>query len=265
VVEANALRYSPVGQLLLNCLESTGRDGSRSPLDVLRAAGIEPLRDVDRVAMGDVGLVASGNFSQARWDELLGPNSSEPYGTSGQIHTLPNSGDGGPVVATWNSQLVLFAPSREAGLAMLDRLDGRGPVGQLLSDDQAYGDVYGVIGSAALGAVLTRDNSPLGAQLREAVSSIDLHVDATRDVGLVATLSGDDTSRLQDLGATLGGALAVARAEAVATGDAVTAQLLEAARVIPNGSTFQLELAIPLETFQGWLAFCGRKEGDAGR
>jgi hypothetical protein len=84
-------------------------------------------------------------------------------------------------------------------------------------------------------------------------------------VALVADVSGDDAHKLEDLGKTLGGALALARAEARARGDTDTAELLGFARVAPShGTSLSLEVALPLEAVAKRLAFC-RGEADAGR
>jgi hypothetical protein len=267
VFEANALRHSPLGQLLLDCLDASMEDvdGGQSPLEQIRALGIDPLKDLDRVAFGDDDLVVlSGDFSRAKWDAMPGLDSPEAYGSASQIRGLQGDADGGQVLATWGNQLAFFAPSREAAIATLDRIEGRSPSGQLLGDDQAYGDMYGVLSGSALQKMFGSDDGPLGAQLRAATRSVELHLDASHDVGLVADMSGDDASQLSDLGKTLGGALAVARAKAVATGDNETAEFLEYAQVVP-GQKLSLELAIPLEAVKKRLAFCGRgPRADAG-
>jgi hypothetical protein len=269
VFEANALRNSPVGQLLLDCLEAQGsRDGGPGPLEELRALGIDPLQDVDRVAMGDEGVVVSGNFARVNWDQILGDaGAATRYGSAGQLRSLPGPSDAGsgPVLATWGNQMVIIAPDEAAARASLDRVEGRAEPGQVLRDDQAYGDVYGVVGGGRLSGLFGGSETGLGAQLRDTARSVELHLDATRDVGLVAQVKGDDPSRLQDLGKALGGALVGARAQAIASGDAEAAELFDYARVVPGTENFQLEVAVPLEYLQAKLAFCGRPgKGDAG-
>ncbi len=270
VFEANALRYSPVGQLLLDCLASStgGPDGGHSPIDEIRRLGVDPLQDLDRVAVGDSSVVLSGDFRRAQWDSIPGLGSVEAYGTSSQIRSFGATADGGTstVLATWGSQLVLIAPSKAAAQATLDRIEGRSPTGQLLGDNQAYGDVYGMLSGAALGQMLGPANSPLATQLQTAARSVELHLDASRDVGLVATVTGEDSAQLQDLGKALGGALAAARTKAVLSGDSEAAQLLEFAQVFPGGEKLRMEVAVPFEVLESMLAFCsGRPSGDAGR
>jgi hypothetical protein len=269
VFEANALRNSPVGQLLLDCLElsQSGPDAGPSPLDALRSLGIDPLQDVDRVAMGDDGVVVSGDFSRARWDALFAETPATPYGSQGQLYRMSAAdGGSGPVVAAWGNQLLVVSSDEAAARASLDRVEGRGQTGRVLTDEQAYGDVYGVLGGEHLSALFEPADGSLGAQVRNVAKRVELHLDATRDVGLVAQVQGDDASGLELLGKALGGTLAAARARALATGDTESAELLEFARVVPGGKTFSLELAVPFEVLQARLAFCGRAaRADAGR
>ena len=64
---------------------------------------------------------------------------------------------------------------------------------------------------------------------------------------------------------SLGGALALARAQARAGGDEEAAELLSFAKVSPShGSEISVEVALPLEVVARRLAFC-RGDADAGR
>ena len=268
VFEANALRNSPLGQLLIACLDaSRGPDGGASALDSIRELGVDPLQDVDRVAIGDDGVVVSGNFSRARWDQLFAGAIPTAYGTRGQLFALPSAdGGSGPVVAAWSGQLLAVTPGEAAARATLDRIEGRLPAGQVLRDDQAYGDVYGLLKGERLAALVGPADGPLAGPVLDAAKSVEFHLDATRDVGLVASVSGDDPERLTDLGKALGGALSAARARAAAAGRTDEAQLLEFARVVPGRESFGLEMAVPYEVLQARLAHCGRPPGpDGGR
>jgi len=269
VFEANALRHSPVGQLLLDCLASLDSpDGGPSlELGKLRAQGLDPLQDLDRIAFGEGDLVASGDFSRVNWDTLLSSTSVEPYGNEGQLRRLQTGVSRGEVatLAVWGNQLLVMAPSRADAMAVLDRIEGRSPTGPLLSDNQAYGDMYGVVSGTALSSLFGPPTSPLSAQVQSVARSVELHLDATRDVGLVATVTGDDPGQLTDLGRALGGALALQRSQALLTGDTVTAELLEYAQVSPRGNKVEVEVAVPLEVLRKLLASCGQGAAkDAG-
>ena len=265
VLEVNALRNSPLGELLLQCLAA--REGRGNALEALQRMGIDPLRDVDRVGITEHGVVVSGDFRRANWQGLLGSPSGTAYGDQGQITSVGPRADGGAtLVATrWGDSLLHLGDSVEDGRRVLDAVEGRGPAPTpLLTPDQSYGELYGVMSGADLARTLAGPDAWANA-LVEAASKVEVHLDARRDVALVADVSGDDARRLEDLGKTLGGALALARAQARATGDDESAELLSFAKVSPaRGDALSVEVALPLEVVAKRLAFC-RGGADAGR
>jgi hypothetical protein len=265
VLEVNALRNSPIGELLLQCLAA--REGRGNALEALQRMGIDPLRDVDRVGITEHGIVVSGDFRRADWQGLLGSSTGMPYGDRGQITTVdPRANGGASLVATrWGDSLLHLGESPEDGRRVLDAVEGRGPPPKpLLSPEQSYGELYGVVSGEDLAKTLGGTEGWSSA-LVDAASRVEVHLDARRDVALVADVSGEDARKLEDLGKTLGGALALARAEARAKGDADAAELLGFARVAPShGTSLSLEVALPLEAVAKRLAFC-RGGADAGR
>ena len=265
VLEVNALRNSPLGELLLQCLAA--REGRGNALEALQRMGIDPLRDVDRVGITEHGLVVSGDFRRANWQGLLGSPSGTAYGDQGQITSVDPRADGGAtLVATrWGDSLLHLGDSVEDGRRVLDAVEGRGPAPTpLLTPEQSYGELYGVMSGADLARTLAGSDAWANA-LVEAASKVEVHLDARRDVALVADVSGEDARKLEDLGKTLGGALALARAQARATGDDESAELLSFAKVSPaRGDALSVEVALPLEVVAKQLAFC-RGAADAGR
>jgi len=265
VLEVNALRNSPLGDLLLQCLAA--REGRGSALEALQRMGIDPLRDVDRVGITEHGIVVSGDFRRANWEGLLGSPTGTRYGEQGQITSVDPRADGGAtLVATrWGDSLLHLGDSMEDGRRVLDAVEGRGPAPKpLLTPEQSYGELYGVVSSADLARTLAGSDAWASA-LVEAASKMEVHLDARRDVALVADVSGDDARKLDDLGKSLGGALALARAQARARGDDESAELLSFARVSPTrGNALSVEVALPLEVVARRLAFC-RGGADAGR
>lgn len=265
VLEVNALRYSPLGELLLECL--VAREGRENALESLRKAGIDPLQDVDRVGVTEHGLVISGDFRKTQWAALLGDSSSSSYGEQGTITAVDPRAEGGQTLyaTRWGDSLLHLGNSPDEARAVVDALESRGPKTQpILQPDQTYGEMYGVISGSDLVAALGQSDG-WGKALSDAASSVELHLDARRDVGLVADVSGSDPAKLADLGKSLGGALALGRMQARAEGDAETAELLDYARVVPGaGGKLSLEVALPLEVVAKRLAFC-RGAPDAGR
>ena len=68
VVEANALRYSPVGKLFIDCfMANEGGD-----LEKLKTeAGLDPLNDIDRVSVIDDTLLVTGRFTDTKWAQVF--------------------------------------------------------------------------------------------------------------------------------------------------------------------------------------------------
>ena len=149
VLEVNALRNSPLGELLLQCLAA--REGRGNALEALQRMGIDPLRDVDRVGITEHGVVVSGDFRRANWQGLLGSPSGTAYGDQGQITSVDPRADGGAtLVATrWGDSLLHLGDSVEDGRRVLDAVEGRGPAPTpLLTPEQSYGELYGVMSGA---------------------------------------------------------------------------------------------------------------------
>ncbi len=265
VLEVNALRNSPLGELLLRCLAA--REGRGNALEALARMGIDPLRDIDRVGFTEHGIVVSGDFRRANWEGLLGTATGAPYGDRGQITAVdPRAQGGNTLVATrWGDSLLHLGDSEGDARRVLDAVEGRGPAPRpLLSPEQTYGELYGVVSGPDLARTLG-GNEPWATALVDAASRVEVHLDARRDVALVADVSGEDARKLEDLGKTLGGALAMARVQARAGGDDEAAELLSFARVSPaQGKALSLEVALPLEVVAKRLAFC-RGDADAGR
>jgi hypothetical protein len=256
VAEASALAHSPVGQLLLACLHA---EPGGDPLDELRRrTGIDLVRDVDRVGVFDDGMLVSGHFQEARWGEVFKEAAATRYGAQATIYTPPGGEERGEAFATWGGTMLLVG--KPAALrAAIDRLEGRAAAGPaVLAEHQAYGDIYGVVGADLLGRVFGGAQPGLARQFREAADRIELHVEASGDVALVATVRGNGPTQVADLGKTLGAALALARVDALARGERDLAELLDHARVTPAGPSFTVELALPQAFLEKHLAQCGR-------
>jgi hypothetical protein len=68
VLEASAIRDTPVGELLLRCLSRSPGNGQ---LEQWKRQGLDWVRDLDRLALSDEVVILSGNFGNARWDDVL--------------------------------------------------------------------------------------------------------------------------------------------------------------------------------------------------
>lgn len=260
VFEANALRYSPVGQLLLDCLAAQGKD---NPVQMLKDRyGIDVLQDLDRVAVTPNGLLLTGDFKTAKWGDLFQHAPGDLYGDDAELYQIsPPVPDGGApppafASAVWNNQLVYLGKSSDDARAAIDRVEGRIPTEPLISESQTYGEVYGVLGVDQFAKLFPPEQAELAQKFAAAAQQVELHVDARNDVGLQASIHGSDAQQVEDLGKSLAGMLSAARLEAKASGEDDLAQLLDFARVRPDGSSFSLEMALPLDYLKKQLAWC---------
>jgi hypothetical protein len=255
VVEANAIRHSPVGELMLECLLS--RDDGAAMANLKESLGFDPLEAVDRIALADDTLVISGHFGDAKWKELF-PGGGRAFGQHGTIYSPTSGKQDDPMrLGVWRNQVVVLADNDAQAELILDRIEGRGLHGPpVIDESMTYGEIYGVISATQFADMLPADQKAVADRLRGAADRIELHVDTRRDVGVVADIRGPSPADARDLGRTLGAALAVGRLKAQAEGNTELAELMELARVMPGESDFRLELGLPLEFLQKHLQSC---------
>ena len=261
VLEASALRNSPVGQLLIDCLNGSGA----IPFDTLKGhLGIDPLVDLDRVSEIDDTTILTGQFADAKWPQVF--DHATPIALND--HTTLWQPPVGKLAAVWRDQMVVMAPTRGAIDDVVARLEGTAPVeSPVLDEGDSYGEMYGVVTPSALAALLDHDQPALAERLRQVLTGVSLHVDASHDVGIVVDAKGAD-HETGDLGRAVGSAMAVGRLAALAQDNKDLGQILDSARVVPqrDDSRFRAELALPLTFFEDKLRDCGRngRGGTAG-
>ncbi len=257
VIEANAIRHSPIGELLIECI--TSRDDGRSLQQFRDETGIDPLKDLDRVAISDGRLVLSGNFTGAKWDQVFEGNAARKWGEHGRIVERANK-DGSPVlIGIWKDQLVFYGKNVAELEESLDRVEGRKPMAEsMLKEEQSYGDIYGVLKPEFLAGLLKGRAPEAAEQLKKVAEQVELHIDTTRDVGLVTEVRGSSSDEVQDLGKTLGGLLSMARLKAQSDGDERLSELLDFAKVSRQGGgpAFRLEVGLPYAYLEGMARSC---------
>jgi hypothetical protein len=251
VLEANALRHSRLGELFVQCILA---DHPEAFSEIAKETGIDPLKDVDRVAFTGAAVVVSGYFDRVRWEAY-----EEETGTRGVRYgdeaTLWASSDE-EALAAWRGQLVIAGPATDVRRA-IDQLEGRAePPRKDLADEIGYGELYGVVPGAAARRLLPSGDAGLGERIAEAAQRIELHVDAREDVAGVIRVSSAPGAAVDDLSRSLGAALSVARVKAAATNDRKLAALLENAQVVPGEAGFRVEIALPAEVLQEFFRDC---------
>lgn len=263
VFEASALKESPIGKHWLDCM--------MSPFERRRLAkfrdhfGVDLLEDIDRVAFSsEKVLVVSGDFSAARWDSI-GP-SPQVYGDKGVMFDEDTRDDGRPgAIGIWNDEIILMGEDRAALEAAIDRLEDRAePATPRIPEWGQYGDVYGFLSAEDLARMMPSDQGELAGRIREVVTEVELHVDASEDVALTADVHGSDPKEVEDLSKSLGAALALARLKAQTDGEKDLAELLDFAKIRPRGERSSMDLALPLDVLIQKMGPCRKDASDAG-
>ena len=250
VFELEALKDAPLMQAWIDCLLSKDdNDRERRGLERFEERyGIDPLEDVERIAVSsEKVMLMQGSFGAAKFDPEVW--TKRTYGEKGVIYEDPESGR---VVGMWGDDMMIASGGTESADPIedaIDRLESTDPAQKSILDDyQAYGDVYGVLSPEDLAKMFSEDQAALAAKVREVVEHVDIHVDASEDVAMVADVRGPGGQDLEDLSKSFGAALAVGRIKAQNDGDEKLAQLLDFAKVKPaRGRSFSLDVALPFE------------------
>jgi hypothetical protein len=249
VAEFNAILNSELGGLMTRCLFAGS--GGEAFLSGLKDAGMDPTTSIDRVAMIDDAVVMSGNFQNAALERLIPTElKRQDYGKKGQLLEAALPDGGATTFASWGGQLLIAGGDQASQKALLDRLDGSGPKGpSAIDDSMAYGEVYGLLKPTAFARAFAGSDPQLGELITQSVKSVQLHVDVTRDVGLVADVEPSDATSTDALRRALGSALSVARVKAQAEGKPDQAEVLDLARVLSpdKAGAFRLEAGLPYE------------------
>ena len=273
VLEANVLLHSPVGEMILGCMDAD----ARTEIDRVRDRfGVDLFSSIDRVAVQQGMLAVSGHFEQAEWESIFEGMSPEKHGDHGMIYRQPpfapqeddaeRRPDPEPVIGVWNDELVLIGDSPEEVQAAIDRLEGDAPTGPSpVADREAYGEIYGSVRAEDFTQLLAGSDQPeLADLIKRAAERIELHVDARDDVAVVARARGSDTAAMEELSRTLGGALSLGRIQARREGDDDLADLLEHARITPLDGDSTVEIALPQASLRQWLGKCAQPRAADG-
>ena len=264
VAEFNAIVNSELGGLMTECVFGGGEF-----LGELRDAGLDPTTKVDRVAMVDDSLVVTGDFKNAGWKKFLPADAvAKGYGSKGELIEVRREDGGVETFATWGGQMFVAGGDEASQKAILDRLDGNGPqTTRVLDDSMAYGEVYGVLASGMLADLIGQQDARLGETIRQSAKSVQLHMDVSHDVGLVADVESQDPTKTEELRRSLGSALSLARMQAQARGKTDEADLLDLAHVrsAEGGSDFRLEAGLPYEFMEKTFRKCIADRKERGR
>lgn len=243
-VEVNAIRHSELVERLLRCRgEEAGGELERMRDEL----GIDPLEDLDRVAMHQDVLAASGFLG----DLKLPPAAGEalPYGDGAQLYEWPTGDEeqgGTAYLGRVGEDLLILAKSADDVKAAVDRVEGRGPPPEPLPAHLTGSEIYGRIGPELIQSLSGPGSDPLFGKLEELVEGGTARVLVDEHVSVSLDFEAKSPEDADDLAKALGGALAAVRQQAKGKGDEELAALLEQARVLPQGGgRFGVDVAVP--------------------
>lgn len=246
-VEVNAIRHSPLVESILACRKDDATEGMRQLKEQM---GIDPLEDVDRMALHEEVFAASGFFD----DLKVPPEAGDPeaYGDGAQLYRVPNPDDpdGATVFAKVGDGLVLLGEDEAQVKAAIDRAEGRGEAGPSLPLDVTRSEVYGRFGPELLQELLggAAGADPLVARVGEIVTDGTVRILVDDAVSMSLDLETSDAAAGEDLAKAIGGALAGVRAKAASEGRQDLAALLDRARVLKQeDGKFGIDVAVPGE------------------
>ncbi|MRG97211.1 hypothetical protein [Polyangium spumosum] len=250
VFEVAALKDSPIGQIWLDCMlerQAEAKARGRGREDFKEQFGIDLMQDVERVALSSNKVaILSIAEGAARIDKTGWPKRS--FGEKGAIWEEAESGR---VIGTWGDELVLAGADAEEIEAAIERLESKSPESEPpIPAWSQYGDIYGVLSPEELADMLPEQQGEIAARIRAAIDRVDLHVDTSEDVAIVADVNGPNQADVADLAKSMGTALTLARAGADDEGDERLRELLDYATVKPRDGRFTLDVALPLEVLK---------------
>ncbi|MDI1481728.1 hypothetical protein [Polyangium sp. y55x31] len=250
VFEVSALKESPIGQIWLDCMLDEQAENQRRGRgrDMFKEQfGIDLLKDVDRIAMSSSKVaILSVAEGAAKFDRSGWPKRS--FGEKGAIW---EDAAGRGVFATWGDEIVLAGANVKEIEAAIERLESKSPSReQTIPEWSVYGDIFGVISPEELADMLPAEQGEIAARIRAAIDRVDLHVDTSEDVAIVADVNGSNPEEVRDLAKSMGAALSLARAGAEDEGDDRLRELLDYATIKPRDGRFTLDVALPLDVLK---------------
>lgn len=267
VVEVNALLHAPLGRLWRGCL----REYEQELLAALQKGGIDPLVDVDRVALAEGEdsyrriAAASGFFGRADPAALVRTIAStkrdvdvRSYGGDATVFTFDMCiFECSPMaLAARQDRTLLMGPPADVR-GSLDLVQGRSegePFAFPGSLDAA--EVFGVTDGRELARWLKLDDPVLKEWLSALRTRAELRVDAMWDVRASVRVTAEDPAAANDLAGLFGAAVAGSRSKALAAGDDKWAELLRYVTVSPGRGEFTVALDLPLEALERQFEGC---------
>jgi hypothetical protein len=252
VFELKKLMETPVGEIITGCLERS----ERNPFDKIEEeTGVSILNDLGRLAMSENMILFEGFFPFDENAPISEGFESTVQGSAVR-YTRTEADSGFGDFAIWDQSVLILGKGSEPVDSALGMLSGEIPYDpSALSSIQTYGDIYGNL-DVDDAADLFENEGDMAQRIVDLVDSVEVHVDASEDVAMVATMAGSGQEEMSDLAKSLGSVLSLARFKAQMDDEEDLAELLDYASVSPSGEQFDMKLALPLEYLERHLADC---------
>ena len=259
VFELKELLDTPIGEIITGCLE----DLENSPFDAPDGeTGFPPLSAIDRIAVADGLVLIEGDFAAGAPGILTKDLSGTADGDAVRYAPESDTDVTAPNMALWKESLFMFGRDTSAVNEALGLLRGEIPFDpETISTEDAYGAIYGQI-EVAQAAELFEGEGDFQKRFTELAETVAVHVDASEDVAMAASVKGWESGpEMKDLAKSLGGILSLARLKARTEGEEELSALLDFASVKSNDAGFDLEVALPLSFLEENLKDCAWAKG----
>jgi hypothetical protein len=245
VIRVRDLGATPLAEKMLRCMgEKRRAAGDETPLfeRARRDLGVDPLRDVETVAVGDDLMAMGGAFGALKAPAGM---KAVPW-ADGVERFVADDGafaEGGELLLKVRDHTLLMARDEAAARRAIERIEGREPVGDLVDPGPSHirsrlsGAVIGGLFGGGLGDPELLGRVAQGADLRVLV---DDRISASLDI------EAGDGERARELRSAMKAGLTMLRQDAVAKDHPLAEAMLDKARFLDvDGETVKLDVGLP--------------------
>jgi hypothetical protein len=261
VFEAGTILKAPVGQAMLACVGKEERARMDKGVAEMGKTWVDLAERVGVASLPGKGgmFVVQGKLDGFDIQKLEPHAEPRTYGAGTTIYDDTREDAWEFHAAVWHGSLLLGSHLPGVVEAAIDRLDSGGAGTTLAFDEnEAYGEIYGKVGQADLERMAPEE---MKSRLHDVAAHAEVHVDAITEVLMVMDVEGSDAKQVEDLGKSLGAAMAVGRLEARREGRDDVVRLVDQSRVRPYGDRrLRAEVAVPLDIMTKSMHGCGGDE-----
>lgn len=239
IFETNAIVNAPLVDKIMRCKQKEMDEGMHEFQEKL---GIDPSKDLDRVALTGNNMAISGQFANLKIPDEMG--TGEKYGDGATIY---GDNAAGGLFARVGDSLLLVGESKDELREAIDRVEGRAPLGKPIPSSMMQGEMYGPLQKEFLLKLIEESNEPALQNLASIIDNGAVRMNINQAATLSLDLNTTDEDGAEDLSNTLRGAVSLWRQKARMDGESELAMLLEDARINTDGQKIGFDLAVPPE------------------